>query len=190
MVQASKLKKNNVIIINDSLHIVDTIFCQSPSARGGSTLYKIRTRDLISGQKADHSFKSDDVFKEGEYEKRPVEFSYIEGSRYIFMDLETYEQHEISKDFVGDNINFLLEGMECTALIIDGAVKAIDLPDVVILAITECDPGIKSASATARTKNAVLETAYEVQVPEYLESGESVRVDTRSGDYLSRAKAE
>jgi elongation factor P len=188
MIQASKIKKNSVLDIAGKLHIVDTITCQSPSARGGSTLYKIRTRDLITGQKTDHSFKSDEMLKEGEYEKRPVEFSYIEGSNYIFMDLETYDQFELNFDFLGDDKNFLLEGMELTALLIDGAVKTVTLPDTVQLTVTECDPSIKSASATARTKNAVLETGYNLQVPEYLESGELIKVDTRSGEFISRAK--
>ena len=105
------------------------------------------------------------------------------------MDLETYEQFELNADFIGDDINFLLEGMECTALLIEGVVKALSLPDTVVLKVTECDPSIKSASATARTKNAVLETGFNIQVPEYLESGESIKVDTRSGEFLSRAKA-
>lgn len=189
MVQASNLKKGMVLEIGKHLHIVDTITCSSPSARGGNTLYKIRTRNLIDGRKTDHSFKSDEMFKEGDYQKKPVEFSYIEGSNYVFMDLETYEQFELNADFIGDDINFLLEGMECTALLIEGVVKALSLPDTVVLKVTECDPSIKSASATARTKNAVLETGFNIQVPEYLESGESIKVDTRSGEFLSRAKA-
>ena len=188
MIQASKLKKNAVLDINGKLHIVDTIHAQSPSARGGSTLYKIRTRDLITGQKADHSFKSDEMLKEGEYDRRPVEFSYIDGNAYVFMDLETYDQFELDADFIGDSKNFLLEGMELTALKIDGAVKAVTLPDTVNLTITECDPAIKSASATARTKNAVLETGFNLQVPEYLAADEVIKVDTRSGEFLSRAK--
>ena len=104
------------------------------------------------------------------------------------MDLETYDQFELDSDFIGDSKDFLLEGMELTALKIDDAVKAVTLPDTVNLTITECDPAIKSASATARTKNAVLETGFNLQVPEYLAADEVIKVDTRSGEFISRAK--
>ena len=188
MIQASNLKKGMVIEVNKAAHIVETITCRSPSARGGSTLYKIRTRNLVTTQKIDHSFKSDEMLVEADFEKKPVEFSYIDGENYVFMDLETYDQFELNKDFVGDDVNFLLEGMELTALLIDGAVKALGLPDTVVLKVVECDPSMKSASATARTKNAKVETGFELQVPEYLESEEMIKIDTRTGEYLSRSK--
>jgi len=188
MVQASNLKKGMVVEVNKQAHIVETIACRSPSARGGTTLYKIRTRNLVTAQKIDHSFKGDDMLQEADFEKRPVEYSYIDGENYVFMDLETYDQFELNKQFIGDDTNFLTEGMECTALLIDGAVKGLSLPDTVVLQVVECDPSMKSASATARTKNAKIETGYELQVPEYLESEEMIKIDTRTGEYLSRVK--
>ncbi|MCM8530525.1 MAG: elongation factor P-like protein YeiP [Lentisphaeraceae bacterium] len=188
MIDASKMKKGMVLELNGAAHIIEKIQVKSPSARGGNTLYKVRSRNLVTTQKADHSFKGDDVFKEADYEKRPVQFSYIDGENYVFMDNEDYSQFELNKDFIGDDISFLLEDMDCTALIIDGAVKGLELPDTVSLKVVECDPSMKSASATARTKNAKLETGFELQVPEYLESGETIKVDTRTGDYISRAK--
>lgn len=188
MVEASKMKKGMVLELNGAAHIIEHIQVKSPSARGGNTLYKVRSRNLITTQKADHSFKGDDVFKEADYEKKVVQFSYIDGENYVFMDIEDYSQFELNKDFIGDDIKFLLEDMECTALIIDGHVKGLQLPDTVNLKIVECDPSMKSASATARTKNAKLETGFELQVPEYLESEEVIKVDTRTGEYISRAK--
>ena len=188
MIQASNLKKGMVIEVNKDAHIVETIACRSPSARGGSTLYKIRTRNLVTAQKIDHSFKGDDMLQEADFEKRAVEFSYIDGENYVFMDLETYEQFELNTQFIGDDTNYLTESMECYALLIDGAVKGLTLPDTVVLKVIECDPAMKSASATARTKNAKVETGYELQVPEYLESEELIKIDTRSGEFLSRAK--
>ena len=88
---------------------------------------------------------------------------------------------------VGDDVNFILEGMELKALIIEDVVRGIILPDTVELKIIECDPSMKSASATARTKNAKVETGFELQVPEYLESEEVIKIDTRTGKFLSRA---
>ncbi len=188
MISASNLKKGTVIEVNKTAQIVETIAGKSPSARGGSTIYKIRARNLVTGQKVDHSFKGDDMLVEPDFEKRPVEFSYIEADNYVFMDLESYEQHELNKQFIGDDIYFLKEGFECTALLIDGALKALTLPDTVVLKVIECDPSAKSASATARTKNAKVETGFELQVPEYLESDELIKINTRTGEYQSRAK--
>ena len=187
MLAASNVKKGNVIEINGNAHIVEKVHAQSPSARGGNTLYKVRTRDIVTSQKIDHSWKGDDKFQEANVTRREIEFSYIDGSNYAFMDLEDYNQFEMHEDEVGDDRNFLLEGMELKALLIDGAVKAIELPDVVELKVIETAPGMKSASATSRTKPAKLETGFEVQVPEYLEQDEVVKVDTRSGEFLSRA---
>ncbi|MCM8527155.1 MAG: elongation factor P-like protein YeiP [Lentisphaeraceae bacterium] len=188
MVHASSLKKGMVIEINGAAHIVETIHARSPSARGGATLYKIRTRNLVTAQKTDHSLKGDDVLQEADFEKRPVQYSYIDGENYVFMDLENYSQFELNKDFIGEDVNFIVDDLECIALLIDGAVKALQMPDTVVLKVTECDPSMKSASATARTKNATVETGYTLQVPEYLEQDELIKVDTRTGLFLSRAK--
>jgi elongation factor P len=189
MVQASQLKKGMVLEINGAAHIVETITAKSPSARGGSTLYKIRTRNLITTQKIDHSFKSDEMFKEADYEKKTVQYSYKDGENYVFMDVENYEQFELNEAFIGDDVNFIIDDLECLALLIEGSVKGLTLPDTVNLKVVECDPSMKSASATARTKNAKLETGFELQVPEYLESDEIIKVDTRTGQFMSRAKS-
>lgn len=188
MVQASSLKKGMVIDLNGAAHIVETVHAKSPSARGGTTLYKIRTRNLVTTQKMDHSFKGDDTLQEADFAKRPVQFSYKDGENYVFMDTEDYTQFELNRQFIGADIHFLIDDLECTALLIDGSVKALQLPDVVVLKVVECDPGLKSASATARTKSATVETGFSLQVPEYLEQDEFIKVDTRTGLFLSRAK--
>ena len=188
MVHASSLKKGMVIDINGAAHIVETIHAKSPSARGGATLYKIRTRNLVTAQKTDHSFKGDDALQESDFAKRPVQFSYIDGENYVFMDLEDYSQFELNKDFIAEDINYIIDDMECVALLIDGSVKALQLPDTVNLKVTECDPSMNSDSATARTKNATVETGYSLQVPEYLEQDEVIKIDTRTGLFMSRAK--
>ncbi len=188
MFPVSQLKKGMVIDLSGAAHIVESIFVKSPSARGGATLYKTRTRNLVSGQKTDHSFKGDDMVKEADFEKRPVQYSYADGDNYVFLDSEDFSQVELHKDFIDEDVNYIVDGLECTALFIDGVVKALHLPDTVVLKVTQCDPSMKSASATARTKNAILETGYSLQVPEYLEEGELIKVDTRTGLFLSRAK--
>jgi elongation factor P len=188
MIPANQLKKGTVIAINDRPHIVAATTCQTPSARGGATIFKIRAKDVMTGQKTDLSCKGDESFKEVDYQKKPVEFLYRDQGGYVFIDLEDFSQFELSSELLADESPYLLESMELTALIIDGLIKGVQLPDTVDLKISQCDPGIKGASATARTKNAEVETGYNLQVPEYLEEGEVIKIDTRTGKYLSRAQ--
>jgi elongation factor P len=188
MISASELKKGTVVEIANAVHVVENVSAKSPSARGGTTLYKIRTRNLVTGQKADHSFKGDDNFKEPDCQKTEVEFSYVEGDKLVFMDLENYEQYEIEKDFIAEEVPYLKEGTVCIGLIIDGAFKGLTLPASVTLKVVECAPSMKSASATARTKPGTLETGLIVQLPEYLECGELIKVNTITGEFQSRAK--
>ncbi len=187
MPTASQVKKGLIITVNKQPHVIETVSCQSPSARGGNTLYKIRARNVITNQKSDLSCKGDEMFKEADYQKKAVQYMYCAQELYCFMDLEDYSQFELASETLTDEAKFLTEDMELTALVTDGIVRTVQLPDTVNLTVTECDPGIKGASATARTKNAVVETGYSLQVPEYLESGEIIKIDTRTGKYLSRA---
>lgn len=187
MLQACQVKKGHILKINKETHSVEKVHAVSPSARGGNTLYKIRTRNVITGQKADHSWKGDEKLEETAFEKRDIQYSYKQGDMYAFMDLEDYSQFELAEESIGDDINFLLEDMELKALIIEDVVRGIIMPEQVELKVIECDPSMKSASATARTKNAKVETGFELQVPEYLECDEVIKIDTKTGKFLSRA---
>ncbi len=184
---ANQLKKGHVVGINNEPHIIGQISCQTPSARGGATLYKIRARNVISGNKTDLSCKGDESFKEADYQKKPIQFLYRNSGNFCLMDLEDYSQFELAEETIEEETQFLIEDMELTALVIDGAIRGIQLPDTVSLKIIECDPAIKGASATARTKSAIVETGFNLQVPEYMENGEVIKIDTRTGEYLSRA---
>lgn len=188
MPRASELKTGMVIDINGVPHVVKQMEAKSPSARGAATLYKIRYTNMQSGQKLDESYKGDDILKEADYEKVPVQFSYTEGENWIFMNSEDYSQYEVADEELEDLKGYItanLEGMQ--GLIMDGKLLTILLPAVVELEIVETVPGMKGASATSRTKPATLSTGLEVQVPEYLEQGEVVRVSTVTGKYMSRA---
>ncbi|MFM1548336.1 MAG: elongation factor P [Lentisphaeria bacterium] len=187
MISASDLKRGIAIEINGEPCIVENIQVKTPSARGGATLYKFRARSIVTGSKVDQSVKGDITYKEAVYDKKTVQFLYREQDSYAFMDLEDYSQFELDIASLSEQVNFMIEDMELTALVIDGVVRGVILPDTVNLKIVECDPAVKSASATARTKNATLQTGLSVQVPEYLEADEIVRIDTRDGRFLSRA---
>ena len=162
---------------------------QSPSARGASTLYKVRFRNVRTRTKLDQTLKGDDPLKESDFEMRMVSYSYREGDRFTFMDLENYVSYELMEDEIEDAVSYLVDGMEgIKALLQDGQVLCIQMPDAVELNIAECAPSTRGASVTARTKAATLETGLVIQVPEYMEPGERVRVDTRTGDFIHRVQ--
>ena len=187
--KASELSKNSVVEINGEPHVVEQLRTQTPSARGATTLYKVRFRNVRTRAKLDQTFKGDDVLKESDFETRWVSFSYREGDRFVFMDVDDYSQFELLEDELEDAVSFLLDGMEgIKALVQSGKVLGIQLPDTVELQITECAPSMRGASVTARTKAATLETGLVIQVPEYMEQGESVRVDTRTAEFIQRVQ--
>ncbi|MDR0993869.1 MAG: elongation factor P-like protein YeiP [Verrucomicrobiota bacterium] len=189
MIKACDLTKNSVVEINGDPHVVEQLRTQSPSARGASTLYKVRFRNVRTRNKLDQTFKGDDPLKETDFDTRSVSFSYREGNRFTFMDLEDYSQFDLMEDELEDMVPYLTDGMEgIKALMQNGRVLCIQLPDAVELEITECAPSMRGASVTARTKAATLETGLTLQVPEYMEQGERVRVDTRTGDFIQRVQ--
>lgn len=188
MVKACDLKKSHVIDFDGAPHCVDKISQQSPTARGGGTIYKVRFRNVSTKQKVDKTFRGEDALQETSYESKEVSFDYKNGDRYSFMDLETYEAFEQTEEEIEEILPFLTEGMEgITALVSEGRVLTLRMPDTIDLEIVECPPAMKGASATSRTKPATLTTGLIVQVPEYIAHGETIRVDTRERKFLSRA---
>lgn len=188
MPRASELKRGSIVELDGAPYIVDDLTVSTPSARGAATLYRLRFRNLVNHQKQDRTCKGEEPFGSISVERREVQFSYINGDTYVFTDLTDFSEFEISADDLADQRPFIREDMEgLRALLSDGRVLTIELPDVVELRITQCDPSIRGASATARTKPATLSTGHVVQVPEYMAPGEVVRVDTRTGKFLSRA---
>lgn len=177
-----------VVEINGIPHVVKQVEVRSPSSRGASTLYKIRFNNMKTGQKLDETLKGDDFFKEADCVRAKVQFSYQDGDNCIFMNLEDYSQYSLNKEDLEGKFEYLTEGLEgIVALLIDDAILGIELPSSVILSIVETAPAIKGATATGRTKTARLQTGMEVQVPEYLETGELVKINTETGKFMSRA---
>jgi len=188
MPKASEVKNGMVIDIDGVPHVVKSMEVKSPSARGAATLYKFRFNNMQTGQKLDLTYKGDDLLQEADYDLVPVQFSYHDGSNWVFMNSEDFTQYEIADADMEETRGFITEGMEgLQALIMDGKLLSLKLPPVVELEIVETPPSMKGASATSRTKPAKLTTGLEVQVPEYLEQGEVVRVSTETGKYMSRA---
>jgi elongation factor P len=188
MPKASELKRGAVVEINGIPHAVKQIEAKSPSSRGASTLYKIRFNNLQTGQKLDESYKSDDMLKEADCARVSVQYSYKEGDNFVFMNNEDFSQYEVKIDDIEEQMGYITEGMEgVTAMIMDGVLLSIELPQSVDMEIVDTVPALKGATATGRTKPATLSTGLEVQVPEYIEVGEVIKINTGTGKYMSRA---
>ncbi len=188
MPRASELKKGEVVGYKGAPHIIKQIEVKSPSSRGANTLYKIRMKHATTGQKADETFKGDDMLADIDFERRKMQYSYMDGENYVFMDDEDYSQHTLSTDDLGDDRLFIFEGMESVVgMLVEGHLVAIELPQSVVMTVVETAPGIKGASASARTKPATMATGLVVQVPEYLEQGEAIKINTENWTFMSRA---
>lgn len=188
MPKASELKKGMIVDIDGVPHIVKQLESKSPSSRGAATLYKVRFNNLQTHQKLDSSFKGDDLLKDADCMRVPVQYSYKDGEVYYFMNMEDFSQYEIREEEIQEQIPFLVEQQEdIIALLMDGSLLGIELPQSVTLEILDTPPALSGASATNRSKSATLSTGLEIQVPEYLASGELIKVNTLTGKFISRA---
>jgi elongation factor P len=188
VVPAKDFKKRMVVEIDGAPHMIEHILVQTPSARGAATLYKVRARNLKTRQKLERAFKGGDALAESSFERRPVQYLYRDPDGLHFMDSESFEQFSFTPAELEDQIGYLTENMEgLESLVVDDEVIAIEVPDVVAMPIADTAPGVRGNSATGRTKPATLSTGHEVQVPEHLEPGTIIRIDTRTGEYLGRS---
>ncbi len=185
---AKEIKRGHVVNFGGAPCMIETISVQTPSARGTATLYKFRARNLQTKQKVDITLKGGDSLDEADFRRRPIKYLYADAAEMHFMDEQNYEQYALSKDDLAEECKYITEESEgLQALIYNDECIGIQAPLTVELKVVQCDPGIKGASATARTKPATLETGLIVQVPEYLGEGETIKIDTRSGEYVARA---
>jgi len=190
MITTGEAKRGQRILIDKDPFVVLDLHVQSPSARGASSLTKIRARNLRTGQMVDKTFRGGDRIEEPNLELRGVQFLYRDGDEFHFMDKQSYDQFSLKSEDLGDAAGFLKEGLESIrSVVFNGQVISVDLPNTVVLQVVETAPAIKGATAQAQTKAAKLETGIEIQVPSYLESGELVLVDTRDSRFVSRAKS-
>ncbi len=188
MISANEFeKKQNILVDKHPFVIVDVQYA-TPSARGASTLVKVRIKSLLTGLVQDKSFKTSDKFEEPNVDKIPVVFLYPEGDTFHFMDNASYEQLTLDKSQLGEQSFYLKEDQEYQAFKYNSKIVSLELPAAVELKVIETEPAIKGASASGRsTKKATLETGLNVQVPLYIETGTVVRVNTQNGTVTGRA---
>ena len=185
---AKDIKRGSIVSHGDAPCMVESVTVQTPSARGANTLYKFRARNLITKQKVDVTLRGGESLDEADFERHPVQYMYADATHLHFLDQADYNQYALPREDLADQSKYLTEDLEgVLALIYNEQCVGIQLPLTVQLRVVQCDPGVKGDSATGRTKPATLETGLVVQVPEYLSEGERVKVDTRTGQFLSRA---
>ncbi|MGI6265147.1 MAG: elongation factor P [Acutalibacteraceae bacterium] len=153
----------------------------------GAAFVRTKIRNVIAGSVVERTFSPTDKFPTAYVERKDMEYSYNDGDLYYFMDQETFELMPIGKDLLGDNFKFVKENMICKVASYKGKVFGIDPPNFVELKVTQTDPGFKGDTATNATKPATLETGAEVRVPLFIDEGEMIRIDTRTGEYMERA---
>jgi elongation factor P len=186
--KASEVKRGNVIEHNNGIYQVRDIERSAPTARGGNVTFRFTLYSIPGGQKLDLSLRADDDLKEVDLVRRAATFSYMDGEAFVFMDVEDYTQYNLDPDVVGDAAGYITEGLEgCYVAVIDETPVALQLPPSVVLEVVDTAPELKGATATKRPKPAKLNTGIEIQVPEYVTTGEKILVSTLTGEFAGRA---
>lgn len=152
----------------------------------GAAILRTKMKNLKTGQVLEQNYNANEKFEAAMIERKMVQYSYADGETYYFMDLETYEQYELSEAQIGFNKYFIIEGKEANIMFFDGQVISISVPDKVELEVVETTPAIKGAPST-QTKDATTNTGLTLRVPQFIEQGEMIIVSTADGKYSSRA---
>ena len=186
--KASDIKRGFVVEHDGKVYQVRDVERSAPTARGGNVTLRFTLYSVPGANKLDLSLRADDELKDVDLARRQATFSYMDGDAFVFMDAEDYTQYSLGPDVVGDAAGYITEGLEgCYVQVIDDQPVGLQLPPSVILTVTDTAPELKGASATKRPKPATLQTGLEIQVPEYIVSGERVLVSTLTGEFNGRA---
>ncbi|MCE5336906.1 MAG: elongation factor P [Desulfobacteraceae bacterium] len=183
---AGELRKGTKLEIDGEPYLIVDFEFSKPGK--GQALYRCRLKNMITGIQFDRTYRSGDKFNSADLEEQQMQFLYSDGETYHLMNTSSYEQIEMPAAGVGDATNFLTENLNVDVLLFQGRPIGITLPNFVELKIVKSDPGIKGDTASGATKPATLETGYVIQVPLFVEEGEVVRIDTRTGAYVERVK--
>ena len=185
MIKVNDMRKGRAIIYEDEIYYVKD---KNHVAKGNKRSYiQAQLKHLKTGRIIDVRFNMDDRLDTPFMESKRYEFLYADGESLVLMHPETFDQIHASKELVGSGIEFLKPNEQVTCQIVDGEMIQVELPDVVELEVTDAPPVVKGATATNQPKPAIVETGATVRVPAFIDNGEKIRVDTRSGEYLERA---
>ncbi len=186
MYSASDLKKGLKIELDGEPYIVTDFEFSKPGK--GQALYKTRLKNMLTGNAFEKTFRSNDKFVKAPLEERTMQFLYSQGEDYFFMDNKTFDQISITAEQLGENTNFLTDNMEVDVLLFGEQAIGVTLPSSVTLTVTKADPWVKGDTSGSDSKPVTVETGYVLQVPPFIEEGEKIQIDTRSGAYITRVK--
>ncbi|WP_448589972.1 elongation factor P [Thermodesulfobium sp.] len=186
-ISMNDLKNATNILIDGNVYQV--VYFQHARKAQGAAYVRTKLKNLKTGAVLEKTFRSEDKIIEAEVERRPFQFLYKSGDTYHFMDLNNYEQWELSKDVLGDATNYLKEQENVDAIVYNGALLNIELPTTVDLKVVETEPGVRGDTAQGGSKPATLETGAVINVPLFINVGDVVRVDTRTNLYVERVKS-
>ena len=188
MPKASDIKRGAVIEQDGRAWTVRDISRSTPTARGGGTLFRFKLESIPGGDRQELTLKGDDSVSDADLVRRQSTYSYRDGDDYVFMDDEDFSQYVLTADRIGDAAGYITDGLTgCFVLLIDGCPAALQLPQSVELEVTDTAPVMKGATASRSAKPATTETGVEVMVPDYITPGERIRVNTETGEFMSRA---
>lgn len=186
MYTASDLRKGLKIQIDGAPYIITDFEFSKPGK--GQALYRCKMRNMITGNQFTQTYRSNDKFDKPSLEERKMQYLYNQVDEFHFMDTENYEQIVITRDHLGDNVNFMIDNMEVEVLFFEDKPIDVSLPIFVNLVVTKADPWAKGDTSGTDTKPVTVETGYELQVPPFVEEGEKIQIDTRTGEYVTRVK--
>ncbi len=186
MIYASDFRKGMTFEINGDPHVV--VDFQHVKPGKGAAFVRTKYKNILTGATREEAFNPDDKFPKAHIETRKMQYLYNDGDLYYFMDPETYDQIPLAYDQVEEAMKYLRDNDEATIKFYKGSAFLVEAPNFVDLVVIETEPGVKGNTATNVTKAATVETGAVVQVPIFIESGEKIQIDTRTGEYLGRAK--
>ena len=178
--------KNGITFDMDG-NVLQVVEFQHVKPGKGAAFVRAKVKNVITGTVIERTFNPTEKFPTAFVERRVMQYSYSDGNLYYFMDLESYEMTPIDRSQLGDNFKFVKEEMKVKILSYKGNVFGVEPPNFVELEVTQTDPGFKGNTATNATKPAVLETGAEIRVPLFIDQGDKIRIDTRTGEYMERA---
>jgi len=183
---ASTNDLKNGMVLNIDGQLWSVVEFQHVKPGKGPAFVRTKIKNVLSGKTVDKTFNAGVKVETATVDRRDMQYLYNDGTDFVFMDLETYEQIPVSPEIVGDAANFLLEEQQAIVASHEGQVLFVELPASVVLEVTYTEPGLQGDRSNAGTKPAKVQTGYEVQVPLFLNQGDKVKIDTRTGEYLGR----
>lgn len=186
MFSASDLRKGLKLQIDGEPYVVVDFQFVKPGK--GQALYRTKLKNLVTGNQFDRTFRSNDKFEKASLEERTMQYLYSQGDEFHFMDTKNYEQLVILREQMGGDVNFLIDNMDVQILLFNNRPIGVTLPNSVNLTVIRADPWAKGDTSGSDSKPVTVETGYELQVPPFVEEGDKIQIDTRTGAYMTRVK--